>query len=136
MLVIRLQRTGRKNTPAYRIVVAEKARPVKGKFQEILGHYLPSRATPVFAVHRERVTYWVGKGARPSNTVARLLKRDGMHDMDRFIVPYTKQRSKSAPPEAPSNQAPNAAGGSDMPESTSIAKDAQAGGDDKQPAAA
>ncbi len=42
MLVVRLQRTGRKNLPAYRIVVAEKARPVKGKYLEIVGHYLPA----------------------------------------------------------------------------------------------
>lgn len=43
MLVIRLQRTGRENMPTYRLVVAEKARPVKGKFMEIVGHYLPAR---------------------------------------------------------------------------------------------
>ncbi|HVW67108.1 MAG TPA: 30S ribosomal protein S16 [Candidatus Peribacteraceae bacterium] len=99
MLVIRLQRTGRKNLATYRIVAADKARPVKGKFLEILGHYLPARKDPVWQVNQERVTYWVSKGAIPSDTVARLLKKNGVKDMEKFIQRYTKQRSKKAPPE-------------------------------------
>jgi len=43
MLKIRLQRTGRENIPTYRIVVADKRDPVKGKFLEVVGHYLPAR---------------------------------------------------------------------------------------------
>lgn len=107
MLVLRLQRTGRENLPAYRIVVAEKARPVKGKFLEIIGHYLPARKDPVFEVDTTRVTHWVSKGAIPSDTLARLLKRNGMKDMEKFIESYTKKRSKKeAPPEAPAAPAP------------------------------
>ncbi len=101
MLVIRLQRTGRENLPSYRIVVAEKARPVKGKFQEIVGHYLPARDPAVFEVKQDRVTHWVSKGATPSDTVARLLKRAGMKDMEKFIQRYAKQKSKKEQPEAP-----------------------------------
>ncbi len=108
MLVIRLQRTGRENLATYRIVAAEKARPVKGKFLEILGHYLPAQKQPVFKVNTERVTYWVSKGAIPSNTLARLLKKEGMKDMDKYIQRYTKQRSKSAEPEEPAAAAPAA----------------------------
>ena len=100
MLVIRLQRTGRKNLPSYRIVVAEKARPVKGKFLEILGHYLPAQNPPVFEVDQEQVAAWVKKGAIPSDTVARLLKRQGMKDMEKFIFRYPKRKSKNAEPEA------------------------------------
>lgn len=101
MLVIRLQRTGRKNLATYRLVAAEKARPVKGKFLEILGHYLPAQKEAVWKVNTERVTYWVSKGAIPSDTVARLLKKNGVKDMEKFIQRYTKQRSKSAPAEEP-----------------------------------
>lgn len=99
MLVIRLQRTGRENLPTYRLVVAEKARPVKGKFLEILGHYLPAQKDPVFKVESEKIQEWVKKGAIPSDTVARLLRKNGLKDMDKFIKRYPKRRSKNAPPE-------------------------------------
>lgn len=101
MLVIRLQRTGRENTPTYRIVVSEKTKSAKKGMFEILGHYLPSRTVPVFECKTDRVDYWVSKGAQPSDTIARLLKRAGAKNMDKFIAKYTKQKSKSeAPPEA------------------------------------
>lgn len=101
MLVIRLQRTGRENLATYRLVVTEKARAVKGKFLEILGHYLPAQKNPVFKIEKERIEHWVAKGAVPSDTVARMLKREGLKGMDKFILTYTKQRSKSAPEEVP-----------------------------------
>lgn len=108
MLVIRLQRTGRSNLATYRIVVAEKARAVKGKFHEIVGHYLPAQKNPVFKYDAERIQHWVSQGAVPSDTVARMLKREGVKGMDKFISRYTKRRSKNAPPEeaAPAPAAP------------------------------
>ncbi len=115
MLVIRLQRTGRENLATYRLVVAEKARPVKGKFLEIVGHYLPMREPKVFEHNDERIKQWIGKGAIPSNTVARLLKKAGLPDMDKHIQTYTKKKSKNAPeevaaaPAAPAAEAPAAA---------------------------
>lgn len=99
MLVIRLQRTGRENLPTYRLVVAEKARPVKGKFLEIVGHYLPAQKDPVWKVESAKVEEWIKKGAIPSDTVARLLKKHGAKNMEKFIKRYPKRRSKSAPPE-------------------------------------
>lgn len=101
MLVIRLQRTGRSNLATYRIVVAENARAVKGKAMEFVGHYLPAQKTPELKVDTERVTYWVSKGAIPSDTVARLLKKEGVKGMEKFILRYAKRRSKSAPVEVP-----------------------------------
>lgn len=101
-LVIRLQRTGRENTPTYRIVLAEKRAAAKGKFQEILGHYLPARKPAVFELKsQERIAEWIGKGAIPSDTMARLLKKHGMKDMDKFISRYAKRKSKKAPAEEP-----------------------------------
>jgi small subunit ribosomal protein S16 len=100
MLVIRLQRTGRTNLPSFRLVVAEKARSAKGKFQEIVGHYLPAQNPPVFEVVTDRVTHWVKNGAQPSDTVARLLKRHGVQNMERFIQRYAKRKSKNPEAEA------------------------------------
>lgn len=99
MIVIRLQRTGRKNLPSYRIVVAQKERAVKGKFLEIIGHYLPQRNPAVFEVQKDRVTDWVKRGAIPSNTLARLLKKNGVNGMEKFIQRYTKQKSRNAAEE-------------------------------------
>lgn len=100
MLVIRLQRTGRRNLPSYRLIVAEKARAAKGKSLETMGHYLPARENPIFEFDVERITHWVSKGAQPSDTVARMLKKNGVKNMEKFIKRYAKQKSKSAEPEA------------------------------------
>lgn len=96
MLVIRLQRTGRTNLASYRVVVAEKARAVKGKFLEIVGHYLPQRDPAVLEVQEDRITHWMSKGAMPSDTLARLLKKKGMKNMDKFIKRYAKQKPRKA----------------------------------------
>jgi small subunit ribosomal protein S16 len=101
MLKIRLQRTGRENIPTYRIVVADKRAPAKGKFIEVLGHYLPARDPVIFEHNDERILHWVKQGAIPSETVARLLLRAGLKEMQKYITPYTKKRPKGeAPPEA------------------------------------
>ncbi len=106
MLVIRLQRTGRKNLATYRIVVAEKANAAKGKFHEIVGHYLPTQKEAVFKVEAERVEHWVKNGAIPSDTMARLLKKNGLKGMEKFIASYSKKRSKKAPAEEPAAPTP------------------------------
>ncbi|NOS66890.1 MAG: 30S ribosomal protein S16 [Candidatus Peribacteraceae bacterium] len=115
MLVIRLQRTGRENLPTYRLVVAEKARPVKGKYLEIVGHYLPNRDPKVFEHKDERILHWVGKGATPSNTVARLLKKAGVNGMEKFIEKYAKQKSKKEVVAAPAAPAAAVAAPADSP---------------------
>jgi len=71
MLVIRLTRIGKKNQPAYRVVLADKKRAVKGKFQEILGNYNPRLKTK--ALKAERIKYWISKGAQASPTVHNML---------------------------------------------------------------
>lgn len=111
MLVLRLQRTGRKNLASYRIVAAEKTRPVKGKFLEILGHYLPAEKKPVLSINTSRAQELIARGAIPSDTVARILSREGVKGMEKYMDRYTKKRSKSAPaeePAAPATSAPAA----------------------------
>ncbi len=106
MLVIRLQRTGRKNQPTFRVVLTEKTAPTKSGEQEILGHYLPNRDPVVFECDTERVKHWISKGAVPSDTVARLLKKAGMDGLDQYVVRYTKQKPKKEPPPEAAKPAP------------------------------
>jgi len=101
LLVIRLQRTGRRNLPAYRIVVAEKSQAVKKKYVEAVGHYLPTQTPKVLEADQERISHWISKGAKPSETVASLLKSLGAKDMDKYLSsPIKKAKKKKATEEA------------------------------------
>ena len=108
MLIIRLQRTGRENLPTYRIVVAEKARPVKGGVLEHVGHYLPAAHPSSVVIKKERIEYWISKGATASNTAARLLSKHGVQGLEKYITRSTKRRPKSEEPPAPAAAAPAA----------------------------
>lgn len=78
MVRIRLRRTGAKNNPAYRLVVAESSSPRDGRFIETLGHYLPTREPAVVEINEERAKHWLQHGAKPSDTAASLLKAKGL----------------------------------------------------------
>lgn len=75
-VVIRLQRTGKPHQPYYRVVAIEKARAASGKPVEILGTYNPREETAgkKVVLKRERYDHWVKVGAKPSETVATLVK--------------------------------------------------------------
>lgn len=96
MLKIRLTRTGKTSQESFRIVVAEKSRAVKGKFLELIGHYVPAQKPKVFEVKKDRVEYWMSKGAQPSSTVASLLKAHGFANMENFIEVRSNKTSKKA----------------------------------------
>jgi small subunit ribosomal protein S16 len=64
-----LARTGKKKKPSYRIVVTEKTRPRNGRFVEIVGTYDPLQQPAAIRLKEERVKYWLGVGAQPSETV-------------------------------------------------------------------
>jgi len=74
MVTIRLARAGTKKRPFYRLVVADARRPRGGRFLENIGTFDPAK-DGVFSVKSDRLAYWTGKGALPSETVSRLLKR-------------------------------------------------------------
>ena len=103
MLMIRLQRTGRENVPTYRLVVAEKSAPVKGKVLEIVGTYLPAQKPVIFKPNTDRIAHWISRGAVPSDTLARLLNKEGMKGLEKFIRRYTKRRPKGETPAAPAD---------------------------------
>lgn len=76
MVTIRLMRVGKKNRPAYRIVVQETRRKTKGLYLEALGHYSPKGgAGAALRVDLDRVKIWQARGAALSTTVRSLLKR-------------------------------------------------------------
>ncbi|HEY6226550.1 MAG TPA: 30S ribosomal protein S16 [Verrucomicrobiae bacterium] len=74
---IRMKRIGAKNTPVFRIVVADSRSPRDGKFIEELGTYQPLQKGNNFTLNLERAKYWVEKGAQPSETVASMIKKAG-----------------------------------------------------------
>jgi len=97
-LAIRLSRGGRKKRPHYSIVVADKRMPRDGRYIEKLGTYNPLLANDDegrVKLVKERVEYWLGQGAKPSERVAIFLGQAGMIDM-----PTQPNRpNKSAPSE-------------------------------------
>ena len=75
MLAIRMRRVGSKKRPFFRVVVARSEAARDGSFVEILGHYYPRTKPAKIEIDRDRVNYWIGKGARPSDTVRTLIAR-------------------------------------------------------------
>lgn len=75
MLAIRLRRVGSKKQPHYRIVVIDSSKTPDARFIEILGHYNPRTSPETFDIDENRLGHWVGRGARPSDTVRTLLSR-------------------------------------------------------------
>ncbi len=70
-----MKRVGTKNTPVFRIVVADGRSPRDGKFIEELGTYQPLKKDENYTLNLERAKYWVSKGAQPSDTVAAFIKK-------------------------------------------------------------
>lgn len=75
MLAIRMRRVGAKKAPFFRVVVADHREARDGGFVEILGNYYPRSTPEKLELNRERVDYWLSKGARPSDTVRTLIAR-------------------------------------------------------------
>ncbi len=72
---IRLRREGTKNSPYYKVVVADRRSPRDGKFIEIIGAYDPKKPGHNSTLKIDRIEYWISKGAQPSDTVRSLKSR-------------------------------------------------------------
>jgi small subunit ribosomal protein S16 len=83
--MIRLSRTGAREQPQYRVVVIEKERARNGRPVEVVGTYNPRTTPASIDLKRERIDYWVSKGARMSDRVSKI---------------YSKPASPSAQPAA------------------------------------
>ena len=75
---MRLRRMGQKKAPFYRIVVADSRSPRDGKFIAEIGTYDPTREPSVIKFDEEAAKKWLGTGAQPTETVAKLLKAAGI----------------------------------------------------------
>jgi small subunit ribosomal protein S16 len=107
---IRLRRIGAKRQPSYRLVVADAEAPRNGRFIENIGFYNPRTVPDTLDINEERALYWLKVGAQPSESVLRLLTRQGT--MDRFrrlkageplevLVAEAQQAVESRPPIDP-----------------------------------
>ena len=75
MVKIRLRRFGKKNTPVYRVVVADGRSPRDGRIIEEIGTYDPLLKNNNFTLNLDRVDYWLGVGAQASDTVNSFIKK-------------------------------------------------------------
>ena len=71
---MRLTRVGSKKNPIYRVVVADSRSPRDGKFIEIVGRYNPQTDPSTIELDRAKIQEWIGKGAQPSDAVAKLIR--------------------------------------------------------------
>ena len=88
MVRIRLQRSGAKKRPYYRIVAAEGSFPVDGRFIEIVGTYNPLTTPATVKFDEEKVLKWLANGAKPTDTVKSLLSKEGI------IAKFTESKAK------------------------------------------
>jgi small subunit ribosomal protein S16 len=77
LVKIRMKRLGSKKKPFYRLVVCDSRSPRDGRFIEEIGTYDPLKDPGELSVKKDRLDYWVSQGAKPSETLASLFKRDG-----------------------------------------------------------
>jgi small subunit ribosomal protein S16 len=97
MLMMRLQRVGRKNDPAYRIVVTDKRTGVKSdKHVDRIGSYNPKLSTII--LDKEKAKEWLAKGVQPSDTMHNILVSQGVIDAKKINV--LPRKSPIVDPEA------------------------------------
>ncbi len=92
MLNIRLSRVGKKGDAQYRVVVAEKSAPIKGKSVEQLGSYNPHNK--IFIVKKDRIKYWISKGAACSDTVYNLLIDNNVIEGDKRTLSFKSKKKE------------------------------------------
>ncbi len=94
---IRLSRYGAKKQPSYRVVVADERRKRDGRIVERVGHYDPRTEPPTIVLNEERIKYWLGVGARPTDALGPILKRAGISD--KYVRERAARKSKAAKAE-------------------------------------
>jgi len=88
MLVIRLQKVGKIHTATFRVVVTQKTAAAKRKYLELLGNV--NRKTKAVSLNKDRILYWISKGAQPSDTIQfrfiKFLKKYQHQLLDGFFI--------------------------------------------------
>lgn len=108
MLSIRLSRVGKTNYPFFRVVVMDRKKSAKGRALEVLGSVNPHKKEVI--LKGERILYWIGVGAQPSDTVHNLL-------VEKKVIEGKKifKKLKSKPQEAAAETEAPAAEGAATP---------------------
>ena len=108
---LRFKRFGRRHHPTYRLAAIERRRAVNGKVLEELGHYDPMNKDPEkqVALNRERIEYWLGMGATPSDTVQNLLSKNGF--AVKPVARLSKPKKEAPKPADDAGGAESAVGG-------------------------
>lgn len=91
MLSIKLRRVGKKNRPFYQIIVIEHKASPQSKYVDKLGHYDPIKKIIVF--DKKLALDWMNKGAKPSNAVSKLFKKEGLKHKS-IVIKIFKTKSK------------------------------------------
>ena len=93
---IRLTRVGATKRPSYRVVAIDSRRPRDGRSLEILGFYDPLTDPATVRIDEDRLNAWIAKGARPSDTVGKLMRQAGMANAPAAVV-AAPVKPKAAP---------------------------------------
>jgi len=75
---LRLTRVGGRKNPIWRVVAADQRSKRDGRVLETIGHYNAQTQPSTIVLDEERVRHWLARGAQPSETVAKLLKTQGI----------------------------------------------------------
>ena len=86
MLSIRMRRVGSKKRPFFRVVLTEARSKIEADFVENLGTYNPRLKPAQVDINKERVQYWLSKGARPSDSVRTLIAKHLSRDLSAPVV--------------------------------------------------
>ncbi|MCH7944775.1 MAG: 30S ribosomal protein S16 [Armatimonadetes bacterium] len=92
MVKIRLKRTGNRHRPFYRVVVTKSTAARNGAFKELIGTYDPLTQPKQVKIDKDRAMYWLMEGAQPTETVAYLLKKQGI--LEEFFSKRPKAKKK------------------------------------------
>lgn len=136
MLTIRLQRTGTKNKPAFRIVLAQAHTAASKKFLEVLGHYNP--VAKDFAIkNEERLKYWLAQRVKLSPTVHNLLVEKKLLDEKKMKAwkPKRKVQAEGEPATVTSSDTSKAEQPSVSPEPAVAEKPAEKKSETPEPPA-
>jgi small subunit ribosomal protein S16 len=134
VLKIRLNRTGARKKPSYRIVVAESTAPRDGKYIEIIGTYDPLTDPATIVLKGDRAKHWLSVGAQPTERVVKLMAREGLVEAPTYAAPAPKESDGGSTAAAPATAAAAPAAADAEPavaEAEPAAADAEAAEDEK-----
>ena len=112
---IRLTRVGATKRPAYRVIAIDKRRSRDGRALEILGFYDPLTEPATVHLDTERINAWIGKGALPSDTVAKLIRQAEKTALEPAAAEKPKRATRAAKPKASSKAKAKAKAATEAP---------------------